>query len=232
MEEESVSTCARGYRYIGYFIEENMFREERIDEVVLMVTERVYKPSHDSYILASTLYEVLNNNELRRNLVLLEIGSGTGYISIRLCMSIYSNPTKYVIAIDIDPYAIYSSWLSTKINGMDMYIDVVQCDSASCIRSNSIDIVYFNPPYLPVCDDIPEAIAWNGGKNGTEIWREFFNNSLRMCRDRCRIVFLFSSLQNLEEVLEHIQICEYIELHQCQSFFYETLCSMVVECRQ
>lgn len=191
-----------------------------------MISDKVYKPSHDSFILLSTLQQIVQNNELVDARNFLEIGSGSGYVTLNLCRLICNN-SRYMIMIDVEQYAVYSSWLSIKRNNMDVYVDVAQCDAASCIRSNSIDVIYFNPPYLPVCDDFPEAIAWNGGEQGVEVWSKFFENSLKICKNQCIIIFVFSSLQNIEKIIHQISSLD-TEINQCQNFFYESICTIVV----
>jgi len=158
----------------------------------------------------------------------LELGSGSGYVSAQLVLL---GAVLYSIMVDIDADAVYSSWATAKENSIDQRVDVVQCDGASCIRSNAVDLVYFNPPYLPVCDDMPGAIAWNGGGDGLEVWTKFFEESLRVCREICAIVFVLSSLQNVRKMLEHLSRCRSVELLNCEAFFYEMLCGVFTQCR-
>lgn len=198
-----------------------------IDGIKTVYAEGVYTPSHDSYILLTTVINAEICSNIKHICSGVELGSGTGYVTAGL---IKAKKIPYAIMIDIDSYAVYSSWATAKENSIDMLVDVVQCDGATCIRSNSINIVYFNPPYLPVCDDFDDAIAWNGGSDGLEVWNKFFSESCRICANGCVIAFVFSSLQDLEKMFKNISICSTIEIFLCQSFFYETVCGMVVKC--
>lgn len=159
--------------------------------------------------------------------MVLELGSGTGYVTTKL---LANSKARYAILIDVEPNAAYSSWMTLKINNLDDKADVVQCDGASCIRSHVVNIVYFNPPYLPVCDEIPEAIAWNGGEGGLEVWIKFFEDAFNVCRDRCFIIFVFSTLQKIDDIFNKVSVCKHMEIINCESFFYEMLCGAVVEC--
>lgn len=188
----------------------------------------VYTPSHDTFTLLETVRYIIDRHVPSLDKVIaLELGSGTGFVSAYLAKL---GKISYAIMIDVDPKAVYSSWATAKANDVGISVDVVQCDSATCIRSGAVDISYFNPPYLPVCDDVPEAVAWNGGDDGLDVWRTFFLESLRVCRNNCWIVFVFSSLQNTEKMFSHISSCKYIEIHECKAFFYEIICGMVVKC--
>lgn len=188
-------------------------------------------PSHDSFILLETVKDVINSyrEDVENNNVVLELGSGSGYVSIQLIEMKKPYPP-YIVMVELDPSAAYSSWVTAKANGDDIFVDVVQCDSATCFRSKFVSLIYFNPPYLPVCDDYPNALVWNGGANGLDVWLSFFSESLRICNKNCVIVFIFSSLQDLKEMFRVLSSCRYIEIFQCQSFFFETICSMVVKC--
>ncbi|MEM1644541.1 MAG: methyltransferase [Ignisphaera sp.] len=199
-----------------------------MNNVVIKLSRRVYTPSHDTEILLRTVKHVIIYKKLRTIHIAAEIGSGSGYITAYF---LSEGRISYAIMVDIDPYAVYSSWDTLKANNIDDKADVIQCDSLSCIRSNTVEMVYFNPPYLPVCDDIPDAIAWNGGRDGLEVWEKFFAESLRVCKNGCSIIYVFSTLQNLKKMFTYILPCKRIELVTCESFFYETICGVVVECR-
>lgn len=199
-----------------------------LNNVVIKLFEGVYAPSDDSEVLLKAVKYSIVTRKLKSIDIAVEIGSGSGYITARL---LSENKISYAIMIDLDPYAVYSSWNTLKINNIDDKADLVQCDGASCIRSSIVELVYFNPPYLPVCDDIPGAVAWNGGKDGLEVWEKFFIESLRICRNRCSIVYVFSTLQNMKKMFRYIASCKHIELMICEPFFYETICGVMVECR-
>lgn len=194
----------------------------------MKLSEGVYKPSHDTEILLQSVKHVIIDEKPEIIRIAAEIGSGSGYVTAYL---LSEGRISYAIMVDIDPHAVYSSWDTLKANNIDDKADVVQCDSLSCIRSNTVELVYFNPPYLPVCDDIPDAVAWNGGRDGLEVWEKFFVESLRVCKNDCPIVYVFSTLQNLKKMFRYITPCKRIELMTCESFFYEILCGVVVECR-
>jgi HemK-related putative methylase len=225
MEEKSISTCTRRYREIGYGVEKNNIEKRIVGGIAVGYIDGVYEPGHDSEILLKSVDHVIELGTARLG-VLLEIGSGTGYVSAKL---MFKYDIGYAILIDIDPKAVYSSWKTVKMNEIDWKVDVIQCDGASCIRREVVDLVYFNPPYLPICDDIPEAIAWNGGENGLEVWSRFFRDSLSVCKKGCTIVFIMSTLQKVDELLKYILNYEYVEVLNCEHFFYEMICGIVVK---
>ena len=202
-----------------------------IDPVYIVIDDEIYEPSDDSVLLASVL-----QSEICREFknVLLEIGCGCGYIALSIlkhCIDEY-NPS-YAILIDISPCAIESAKESAKLNNLYAYIDVVQCDSASCIRSKSIDVVFFNPPYLPI-NSIQKWIdyAWSGGRGGISVWKKFFSNAVRICIEKnCDIIFVLSSLQDTHHIFDTLMNkCEYVEIAKCKYFFFEAICVVKTRC--
>lgn len=191
-------------------------------------------PSHDSWLLLESakivVYDV--DRESNRELIVVELGSGSGYVTVSL-LKMFPPKSFYAIMVDLDPRAVYSSWSTARANNVDMVVDVVQCDAATCLRRGVADFVYFNPPYLPVCDGDTHSIAWDGGEDGLEVWNKFFEGSIYICKEVCRIVFILSSLQNLDKMFRKVfQSCSRIEVVECQFFFFEAICGVVVECPQ
>jgi len=201
-----------------------------INNIKIALNEEVYEPSDDTYILTDTAKEVLSRLE-NKDIIVIEIGSGTSYIIISLVKTILTKFNNvYAIATDISPCAMKSSWSSAKLNNLDMYLDIVQCDSLTCFRDSIANMVVFNPPYLPV-EDSGSWIskAWSGGANGFSIWSKFFKDSINKCKSKCSILFVLSSLQNMEKIFYVMESkCLSIDVHMCKNFFFETICS--VEC--
>ncbi len=94
----------------------------------------------------------------------IEIGCGSGYISVAL---LREYPRLYIIATDISSNALKSAKCLAYANRVYERIDLVQCYSASCIRSRSVDFCYTNPPYLPCpttlstlwCGEVDESVC-------------------------------------------------------------------------
>lgn len=198
-----------------------------IDNVMVELNEEVYKPSDDTYIVVEAFNDLMYKSKKSINL-LIEIGSGSGYITISMLKTILPKSTPYAILIDISPCATASSWNSIKLNGLDPYSDVIQCDGLSCIRNFVADTIVFNPPYLPVEDSGSWlARSWSGGTDGMSTWLKFFVESLDRCKPSvCTIIFTLSTLQNLEKALSLLERnCIAVDFYRCKSFFFETICA-------
>ncbi|MGC9105769.1 MAG: HemK2/MTQ2 family protein methyltransferase [Thermoprotei archaeon] len=149
------------------------------------MNENVYEPSDDTELL----YDLVDSEPGESA---LEIGSGTGVISIKL-----AKKGARVIAVDINPWAALATKLSAELNDVD--VDVINCDVASCLRDVKFDLAVFNPPYLPV-DEVRSWIdyAWAGGRSGIDVLLRFFD----MVR-AFRYYVVYSSLSDFDSLMTY-----------------------------
>ncbi len=124
----------------------------------ITILDGVYEPREDSY-LTCICVEYVYRKALRRVLTFsplrcVEVGSGTGIISIKIVLTcLEENIKPQVISIDIDLKACKNTLLNIKKFNIDKYVDIICCDSTTCIRENSlIHVLVSNPPYLPEDD--------------------------------------------------------------------------------
>ena len=191
-----------------------------INGLEIALTRSVYTPSHDTTILVNIVYEILSKHRGSFPSILVEIGCGTGYVALAILSRLgYS---LYTILIDLSPCATLCTWINLKRYSADCYADVVQCDSASCLRSAVSEFIFFNPPYIPE-EDIHDLsdLAVCGGLNGIEVWHLFYDNAIRICKRPCYILFVFSSLQKLEAIFKTVlNTCNSLEVYDCYYFFF------------
>ncbi|PVU69242.1 methyltransferase, partial [Sulfolobales archaeon SCGC AB-777_K09] len=99
------------------------------------MNDEVYEPSDDSALLLDIVEAVKGEKAL-------EVGSGSGIISVKL-----AKLGAEVVSVDINPWASLATKLTGRLNGVD--VNVVNCDLSSCFRDQEFDLSVFNPPYLP-----------------------------------------------------------------------------------
>lgn len=159
------------------------------------ISEQVYEPSEDSFLLAeAALYEIENSEKI------LEVGCGCGIISA----VIETNTEAKVIGIDINPFAVVCS----KENG----IEVIRGDLLSCIRGK-FDIIIFNPPYLPTGNaertgDWLDA-ALDGGNDGRRVINRFLEDAGNCLAEHGKILLLVSSLTGIDEIKSRLRSLRY-----------------------
>lgn len=119
----------------------------------------VYQPSDDTFLLADNFVP---------EGTMLEIGSGTGLISM-----VASIMGIKVTSVDINPAAVDCTRENAIRNGVSL--EVYESDLFSRVR-NRFDTIVFNPPYLPVEENIPGSEQWAGGKDGFSTVRKFLKS--------------------------------------------------------
>ncbi|KAI0724216.1 S-adenosyl-L-methionine-dependent methyltransferase [Cerioporus squamosus] len=136
--------------------------------------EHVYEPAEDTFILLDALEEDANELRELQPRTCLEIGSGSGCVTAFLGSILGASSSLY-LTTDINPHACGS----TKATGVQnkVPIEPVQASLAGPLRKrlrHSVDILLFNPPYVPTDSDEVDnaqqhadiAGAWAGGRDG------------------------------------------------------------------
>lgn len=119
--------------------------------------EDVYRPSDDTLLLAKAVHA-----EVRRGDRFLEVGCGSGYVSL-----VAAAAGAEVTCTDANPHAVTLARHNAKENGLRVYS--VQTDLLARL-TGPFDVVAFNPPYLPTAPDDyvpgPLNLAFDGGPDG------------------------------------------------------------------
>ena len=137
-------------------------------------TDDVYEPAEDTFLLIDAvcydLSQQRNGND-KQVRVCLEIGCGSGVVLEAICrhqcQQDPTSPPMVPLTTDRNPRALHIAQHTLGIKGCG-----VQCDLASAIRSQSVDLMVFNPPYVPTPDEEvedPAAWAWAGGTHGRRV---------------------------------------------------------------
>lgn len=120
--------------------------------------DSVYSPSEDSFLLADNFIPAGN---------VIEIGCGTGLSSILSSMMGFDTT-----AVDINQEAVRCTMRNAELNAVN--VNAFQSDLFSSVHG-SFDTILFNPPYLPVEEDIEGAEQWAGGTDGFRVIRRFLD---------------------------------------------------------
>ncbi|MEM4522193.1 MAG: methyltransferase domain-containing protein [Nitrososphaeria archaeon] len=149
----------------------------------------MYLPAEDTFLLIRGLDSYNNLGKV------LEIGFGSGKVA-----ELINEKSEFYVGCDIS----FSVLKEFKIkNVLNLKIDLVCCDAASCFRDLSFDTIIFNPPYLP--SESIEDITIDGGYEGCEITMKFLKNSFRLLKVNGLIFFVTSTLSNLSKILDLIE---------------------------
>lgn len=158
--------------------------------------KEVYPPAEDTFLL-------IDNLLLDDNMSVLEIGGGSGLVSI--CASMH---VKSVTVCDINPHAIKCMQSNVKLNNRDN-ITIIKSDLFENIES-TYDLIIFNTPYLPVVDeeygiDDDYSKAWDGGADGRVVIDRFLNEAGDYLNDGGIIQLVQSSLSDNEKTIKILE---------------------------
>ena len=154
--------------------------------------DEVYPPAEDTFLLIDNL--LVNADD-----EVLEIGCGTGLVSI----SASYNCSK-VTCTDINPHAIKCAQANIKLNNREN-VSVIISDLFENIDKR-YDLIIFNTPYLPVIEeehvDDDYSKAWDGGEDGRKVIDRFIKEAPTYLNDDGHIQLVQSSLSDNAKTLE------------------------------
>jgi release factor glutamine methyltransferase len=157
-------------------------------------SEEVYTPEDDTFLLLKAALA-----EARPEDRVIEIGCGSGFISLELALQVRS-----LLATDINPHAVRSTKAKAKATKTKGF-EVVRADLFQGI-GGKFDLIIFNPPYLPT-NAAERNDQWiNYALDGGESGRETIDRFLKCLPDHLlpggRALLLISSLTGTEDVQE------------------------------
>lgn len=159
-----------------------------------IVTEDVYEPAEDSFLLGENL-KVLKSDTV------LDVGTGCGILAIMA-----AKKAKKVLAVDINPFALNCAVKNAESNCVKEKIDFLRCDLFEPIRlTKKFSLIIFNSPYLPSKKNEEKTWigkAWAGGKNGRKIINRFINEAPYFLMKKGKILLVQSSLSDEKRTLE------------------------------
>lgn len=169
--------------------------------------EGVYGPSDDTFLLLECV-------EVERGDRVLEMGCGTGIISIHCAMAGAS-----VTAVDLSRRAVECTRENAKANDVDL--NLIQSDLFSNVKGK-FDLVLFNPPYLPVEEGGELERAWAGGRGGIEVVSRFLHGLPDHLAEGGRALLLVSSKMDLKNLFSQFEWLNGRTLAS-RKFFFEEL---------
>lgn len=133
----------------------------------------VYEPAEDTFLLLDALEAELPFLLDKKPSICLELGPGTGIVISALAK--YLNyQTHGFFAVDINKFACDATKRTGGANGVN--VEVINMDLLSSFKPNSVDLLVFNPPYVPTScdksDNIPEQ-------------RKFYDNEAENVYETC-----------------------------------------------
>ncbi len=167
------------------------FVKEKGKVLKFLVFEDVYEPAEDSLLFLSSLPESLEGK------ILLEIGSGSGVISVITALR-----GARVTAVDVNPKAVENTLLNAEKHGVR--VDAFESNLFEKVK-RKFDVIIFNPPYVPTEPGEEKdllSLAWDGGPKGTKVIERFLKQFKEHLKDKGECYLLISSKNGLRKELE------------------------------
>ena len=151
------------------------------------VCEGVLIPRPDTEILVEEVIDLCNDI---KSPVILDIGTGSGAISVSLAKYISSSK---IYSFDISDIALKVGKLNAVNNNVDDKINFIKSDLFESIKDKDIlfDVIVSNPPYIRKADiptlhtqvkDYEPYIALEGGEDGLDFYRKITRESVNYIR--------------------------------------------------
>lgn len=156
----------------------------------------VYPPAEDTWLLLDYV-EFLGSMGKLRGAKFLEVGCGSGVVSIRAAML-----GADVLSVDINPIAVENTLYNAERLGVKLEARV--SDIFSNV-SGLFDVIVFNPPYLPGDPGQPASDpAWSGGRE-MGVVKRFFRDVPKYISGEGVFGIVLSSLSNVDSLVDYAE---------------------------
>lgn len=211
--------------------------------------ERIYEPAEDSYLLLDVLssaceleyltkrFGPTKSNEIRASPLVLEVGTGSGVVLAFVNANariIFGTPNILSIGTDINKFACSASQetvrracedvniASTSAGGSPCHgelLTVLNADLTSPFRDGMVDVLIFNPPYVPseivpifeqvtnhpstertfASDSHLLSLSYEGGRDGMEVTNRLLDQLPSVLSNERGVAYLLLCKQNEPE---------------------------------
>lgn len=164
--------------------------------IVIYTHPEVYEPAEDTFLFAENL-------DIQRSDEVLEIGTGTGLITVYAAQR-----TKRVVATDINRNAIKCA-LKNTIANRTYNIELREGNLFDPVEGEKFDLILFNTPYLPTSPDerLDEELnaAFDGGLDGRDTIDAFIDQVKDYLNSEGRVQMVQSSLSDNQKTLTKLE---------------------------
>lgn len=183
--------------------------------------DTVYEPSEDSFLLLDALEEEQASLSARfhdKLSLVCELGPGSGIVTTFMMQNnIPSKGKSIYLATDISPWALEATRDTAERNDCSAsYLETIQSDLATCLRAREVDLLVFNPPYVPA-EYVPETpnasddrslwldLALLGGEDGMVVTARLLENLDNILSKNGVAYILFCARNRPEEVAQKMR---------------------------
>ncbi len=182
--------------------------------LALRVSDGVYEPAEDSFMLASAAESLTGS--------VLEVGCGSGIVSLACAKN-----GATVWGVDINPEAVRCARENAERNRLSN-ARFMASDLFAAIPEQKFDAIVFNPPYLPTTKNErvrgPLNDAFDGGEDGRKVLDRFLGQFDSFLKPGGTLFLVQSSLNNEQKTRAMLEAAGYVVgVVASESFFFERL---------
>ncbi|CAB3361272.1 Hypothetical predicted protein [Cloeon dipterum] len=164
--------------------------------------EHIYEPAEDSFLLMDAIEaDDFWLRETVKPTICLEIGSGSGIV----CSAVAKFLNVFCLATDINSLACRATRETAQRAGV--IVECVNADLVKPVVTGKIDMLIFNPPYVPTENyEVASsniAHTWAGGLNGRQVMDRLFPLLPELLSER-GVFYLVLLEQNRPQEVERI----------------------------
>lgn len=167
----------------------------------------------NTYIGTDSFYLAENHIKDKR-IYTLDLCCGSGIQSI-----LASDESNYVTGVEINPEAASVAKFNVLLNNLEDKVTIVEADIFTITDSQKYDLIYANPPFVPIDDSLNFSIIGHGGYNGFKIIKEIIKIADRILNEGGRLITIGECLGNKDRAY----IEDYINRLHIQSLSFEIL---------
>ncbi|KAF2433716.1 methyltransferase [Tothia fuscella] len=201
--------------------------------------DNVYEPAEDSYLLLDTLSNAHEVAFLTKRFdkntpppIVLEVGTGSGVVLAFVTAqseNIFGRRDVITLGTDINSFACRATAKTVETASKEnastsgIFSDTIIGDLTSPLRNNSVDVLIFNPPYVPT-EELPDtsnqehynklssstststdaferdshllALSYAGGHDGMETTNRLIDNLPSILRNKSGVAYILLCAQN------------------------------------
>jgi release factor glutamine methyltransferase len=205
--------------------------------------DRIYEPAEDSYLLLDTLSSETEKaflserfksnsipNQKSSSPLVIEIGSGSGVVLSFVDAHseiIFGRPDILTAGVDVNLHACKATIQTIKVaekgqkelnKSHGFYLGNVSADLGSSLKPGEVDVLIFNPPYVPT-PDLPSLVqnenlrdfdvdthllelSWAGGEDGMEVTNRFLSSLPEVLNQSRGCAYVLLCAQNKPEMVK------------------------------
>lgn len=173
--------------------------------------QQVYEPAEDTFLLMDAIEQDLDRIRQLNPLICLEVGCGSAAVLVAVRKSL---PHVLCFGTDVNEDAFHTSIECARLNQVPdlMFVRTDLTNGLDDRLKNSIDLLIFNPPYVPTDEsEIPSIgessifSSFAGGEDGMHVTRKLIHRMPDLLSDRGLFFLLLTRENNVPQVIRDMQ---------------------------